>query len=306
MQTVGANYRDGAPLRFYGNAPPMWANYNDDFAPGFFGFGNTLGINQTFDASINQRARPFDDGGESGADVLVSGVQSVRRGRTRLLQCVRAEYAGPVVHADRTDPHRRARVDARLFAQHLTQLQADANATSTFGPQFPTSMRATFDKLDAGARFPVSVGGKAIAIDLAGTLEHLRRNDASTFTYIPYNPALAATDPGALANVTAAAGASAVSYYTELREHVSHSLAAGASMPVTHDIVLNTRYSDQRYFGSYGTTIQQNIGGTKDQIDVGLMYSCRRRRVRSGSRSATRRIATPCCRRTTSIRTVKT
>ena len=54
-QTVGANFRDGAPLRFYGNAPPVWANYNDDFAPQFFGFGNTLGINQTLDRSINQR-----------------------------------------------------------------------------------------------------------------------------------------------------------------------------------------------------------------------------------------------------------
>jgi hypothetical protein len=52
-QTVGANYIDGAPLRFYGNAPPVWANYADEFAPQFFGFGNTLGINQTFDASID-------------------------------------------------------------------------------------------------------------------------------------------------------------------------------------------------------------------------------------------------------------
>ena len=51
------------------------------------------------------------------------------------------------------------------------------------------------------------------------------------------------------------------------------SLAAGASLPVARDITLNTRYSDQRYFGSYGTTMQQNIGGTKDQVDVGLMYT---------------------------------
>ena len=37
--------------------------------------------------------------------------------------------------------------------------------------------------------------------------------------------------------------------------------------------MFRTRYSDQRYIGSYGTTIQQNIDGIKDQVDVGLTYT---------------------------------
>ena len=273
-QTIGANYRDGAPLRFYGNAPPTWANYSDDFAPGFFGFGNTLGINRTFDASINANAPGRSNTAANPALTFLYPVfNPFVAGGPDYYSAFAPNTQGPSLTL--TGPIRIAGLafDTRLFAQHLTQLQADANATATFGPQFATSTRATFDKLDAGARFPVSVGGKAIAIDLAGTLEHLRRNDASTFTYIPYNPALAGTDPAALANVTAAGGASAVTYTPNYVNMYHTSLAAGASMPVTHDIVLNTRYSDQRYFGSYGTTIQQNIGGTKDQIDVGLMYS---------------------------------
>ena len=172
--------------------------------------------------------------------------------------------------------------DARVFAQHLTQLQADANGTSTFGPQSATNVRATFDKLDAGARFPIAMFGTTVSLDLSGTLEHLRRNDTSGQRYIPYNPSTASYDAAALANYNAAAGTSTVVYSPNYVNMYHTSLAAGASVPVARDITLNTRYSDQRYYGSYGTTLQQNIGGTKNQVDVGLMYSVRKRRVRSG------------------------
>jgi hypothetical protein len=84
---------------------------------------------------------------------------------------------------------------------------------------------------------------------------------------------MAGVDPGALANFQAAAGSSSVVYYPNYVSLYHTMLAAGASLPVTRDIVLNTRYSDQRYFGSYGTTLQPNIGGTKDQIDLGLSYT---------------------------------
>ena len=62
-------------------------------------------------------------------------------------------------------------------------------------------------------------------------------------------------------------------YYPNYVSLYHTSLAAGASLPVTRDVVLNTRYSDQRYFGSYGTTLAPNIGGIKDQIDLGLTYT---------------------------------
>jgi Asp-tRNA(Asn)/Glu-tRNA(Gln) amidotransferase A subunit family amidase len=128
-------------------------------------------------------------------------------------------------------------------------------------------VRATFDKLDAGATFGVG----AASVNLTGTLEHLRRNDTTGLTYIPYNPATASYDPGALAAYQAA-GARAV-YYPNYVNLYHTLLAAGLTLPVTRDIALNTRYSDQRYFGAYGTTLQQNIGGIKDQIDFGLTYT---------------------------------
>ena len=269
-QSVGANYLDGAPLRFFGNAPPAWANYQGDFFPQFFGFANTLGINQTFDASINAGAPGRSATAANPALTFIYPVfNPFVAGGPDFYSAFAPNTQGPSLTV--LSPLRIGglTIDGRLFAQHLAQLQANANTTSTFGPQFPTSARATFDKLDAGATIPLG----RVSVNLSGTLEHLKRNDTTGQLYIPYNPANAGYDPGALANFQAAAGTSAVAYYQNYVSMYHTVLAAGASLPVTHDVVLNTRYSDQRYFGSYGTTLQPNVGGIKDQVDLGLTYT---------------------------------
>jgi hypothetical protein len=269
-QSIGTNFLDGAPVRFFGNAPPTWADYQGDFFPQFFGFANTLGINQTFDASINgalpgrsaTASNPaltflypvFNPFVASGPDFYSAFAPNTQGPSLTLLVPLR--IAGLAI-------------GGRVFAQQLSELQADANATSTFGPQYPSNVRATFDKLDAGA----TIGLGKLSVNLAGTLEHLKRDDTTGYTYIPYNPSTASYDTSALASFQAAAGASSVVYYPNFVNLYHTMLAAGASLPVTHDLVLNTRYSDQRYFGEYGTTLQQNIGGIKDQVDFGLTYT---------------------------------
>ncbi|MDP9025608.1 MAG: S-layer homology domain-containing protein, partial [Candidatus Eremiobacteraeota bacterium] len=45
-QSVGPNFLDGAPIRYYGNPPPLFAFYKGTYFPDFFGFANNLGINQ--------------------------------------------------------------------------------------------------------------------------------------------------------------------------------------------------------------------------------------------------------------------
>jgi hypothetical protein len=269
-QSIGANYLDGAPLRFFGNAPPTWANYQGDFFPQFFGFANTLGINQTFDASINAGTPGRSATAANPALTFIYPVfNPFVAGGPDYYSAFAPNTQGPSLTV--LSPLRLGglTIDGRIFAQHLGQLQADAGATGTFGPQFPTGVRATFDKLDAGATIPLG----HLSVNLSGTLEHLKRNDTLGQLYIPYNPASAGYDPGALASFQAAAGASSVVYYPNYVSLYHTMLAAGVSLPVTHDVVLNTRYSDQRYFGSYGTTLQPNIGGTKDQVDLGLTYS---------------------------------
>ncbi|HEY5348220.1 MAG TPA: S-layer homology domain-containing protein [Candidatus Lustribacter sp.] len=269
-QSIGANYLDGAPLRFFGNAPPTWANYQGDFFPQFFGFANTLGINQTFDASVNAGVPGRSATAANPALTFIYPIfNPFVAGGPGFYSAFAPNTQGPSLTI--LSPLRLGGVtiEGRLFAQHLGQLQANANATGTFGPQFSTGVRATFDKLDAGATIPLG----HVSVNLSGTLEHLERNDTTGQRYIPYNPANAGYDPGALANFQAAAGSSAVVYYPNYINMYHTLLAAGASLPVTRDVVLNTRYSDQRYFGSYGTTLQPNIGGIKDQVDLGLTYT---------------------------------
>jgi hypothetical protein len=268
-QSIGANYLDGAPLRFFGNAPPTWANYQGDFFPQFFGFANTLAINQAFDAAINAGAPGRSATASNPSLTFIYPVFNpfVASGPD-FYSAFAPNTQGPSLTLQLPMRIAGLAIDGRLFAQHLSELQANANGTSTFGPQVPTSVRATFDKLDAGATFGVG----AASVNLTGTLEHLRRNDTTGLTYIPYNPATASYDPGALAAYQAAAGAGAV-YYPNYVNLYHTLLAAGLTLPVTRDIALNTRYSDQRYFGAYGTTLQQNIGGIKDQIDFGLTYT---------------------------------
>jgi hypothetical protein len=268
-QSIGANYLDGAPLRFFGNAPPTWANYQGDFFPQFFGFANTLGVNQQFDAAINAGAPGRSATASNPALTFIYPVFNpfVASGPD-FYSAFAPNTQGPSLTVQLPMRIAGLAIDGRLFAEHLSELQANANATSTFGPQVPTSVRATFDKLDAGATF--AVGG--VSVNLSGTLEHLRRNDTTGLTYIPFNPATASYDPSALAAYQAAGGARAV-YYPNYISLYHTLLAAGLTLPVTRDIALNTRYSDQRYFGAYGTTLQQNIGGIKDQIDFGLTYT---------------------------------
>ena len=93
------------------------------------------------------------------------------------------------------------------------------------------------------------------------------------------HPALAgALKAGVTVRVVAGRGALRVpawnaSFMPDANGGVALGAAGGLTVPVTRDIALNTRYSDQRYFGAYGTTLQQNIGGIKDQIDFGLTYT---------------------------------
>jgi hypothetical protein len=269
-QSIGTNYLDGAPVRFFGNAPPTWADYSGDFFPQFFGFANTLGINQTFDASINALAPGRSATASNPALTFIYPVfNPFVAGGPDFYSAFAPNTQGPSLTLGVPVRIAGLAIDGRLFGQHLSELQANANATSTFGPQYPSGVRATFDKLDAGATF----GLGAVSVNLSGTLEHLRRNDTTGYTYIPYNPGTASYDAGALANYQLAAGASSVVYYPNYVNLYHTMLAAGVSLPLTHDVQLNTRYSDQRYFGSYGTTLQQNIGGTKDQLDFGLNYS---------------------------------
>jgi hypothetical protein len=287
MQAVGPHFLDGAPPRFFGNAPATWADYQGDIFPQFFGFANTQAIDAAFDTAINAGAPGRSATAANPALTFIYPVfNPFVAGGPDYYSAFAPNTTGPSLTIDSPLRFGGLTLAVRLFAQHLAQVQADAGSTGTFGPQFPTTARATFDKLDAGASLPLPAFGRTVDVNLSGTLEHLRRNDTTGYLYVPFNPSTAAYDAAALANFTAAggtvdpvsgkltgAGSAGVLYYPNNVNLYRTALAAGASLPLTTGVVLHTRFSDQRFTGSYGTTLGPNIDGTKGQVDVGLTYT---------------------------------
>ena len=62
-------------------------------------------------------------------------------------------------------------------------------------------------------------------------------------------------------------------YYPNYANMTHTVISAGLAWPVARDLTLSTRISDQKYVGAYGTTLSNNIGGTKDQLDLDLTYT---------------------------------
>jgi hypothetical protein len=50
-------------------------------------------------------------------------------------------------------------------------------------------------------------------------------------------------------------------------------VAAGASVPLSRDLVFAAAYNNQQYGGKYGTTLGQNISETKQQYQGTLTYN---------------------------------
>jgi hypothetical protein len=273
-QSVGTNYFDGAPLRFYGPAPPTWANYGGAYLPQFFGFANTLAVNQQFDASIDRKLPGASATAGNPAltfiypifNPFVATGPDYDSAYTPNTQGLSGTFLTPFTIAGVV-------VNTRFFAQHLNEIAPNANVTSTFGPQYATAVRATWDAYTLGGTFALPVFGESVAFNMSGTLEHLRRNDPTGYAYVPYNPGTASFDVVSLANVAATGGASAATYYPNDVNLTHTVLVGGAALPLGHNVTFSTRYSNQRYTGSYGTTLGANIDGTKDQFDLGFTYN---------------------------------
>jgi hypothetical protein len=273
FQSIGTNYLDGAPFRYFGNAPPTWANYAGAAFPQFFGFANTLGINTAFDASVNRLSPGRSTTASSPAltflypvfNPFVASGPDFFSAYAPNTQGATFSLGGPVEIAGLA-------FAVHVAGQHLTEVQPNANAMSTFGPQFASSVRATWDQIVAGASTGFPFFGRRATVDVTGTYEHLERNDRTGHAYVPYDPVAAGYDAAALSNA-ALPGRTPVISYPNYANATHTELSAGIAWPVARDLSLSTRVSDQRYDGAYGTTLANNIGGTKEQLDLSLTYT---------------------------------
>ena len=275
-QAVGANFLDGAPLQYFGPAPSTFQFWRGNFFPQFFGFANNAAINSTFDGAVapgcvttacsrNNPAltyiypvfNPFVASGPQFFSAFAPNTQGFT-----------ANVTSPIQIGDTT-------LNGRLLAQHLQELTPNGFGQLAYGPGFASGTRLKFDKLEGGLQFGLPVFGQRVALNLSGAVEHLSRNDRTAYAYTPFNTLLGGPDPGqaALLNAYLASGATPVLFYPNYVDEYHTTLAAGATVPVTRDLVFGLAYNSQTYHGSYGTTLGQNIAERKDQYDATLTYN---------------------------------
>jgi len=289
-QSVGANFFDGAPLRFFGNAPQLYSFTRLPYLPGFFGFGNNYGINEQFDTFAGTKTamnpnltyiypmfNPFVASGPSYFSAFAPNTQGVS-----------GNITAPIRIGD-------LKFNARLGASHLMEIEPDSEDNSLYGaytgiPGFVSNVRETFDRVEGGAQFTVPVFAQKVGVNLTGSLERLSRPDQTEFGgagvgplgvgagtgYVPFNPGTQTVDPTSAAAAAAAAaanGGNTVPFYANYTNIYHNTVAAAATMPVTKDVVFGASYNMQTYHGSNGTTLSQNIAENKTTYLTTLTYN---------------------------------
>ena len=275
-QSVGPNFLDGAPLRYFGPAPPTFQFWHGNYFPQFYGFANNLAINQTFDGAVTPGCagtacsrnnanltyiypvfNPFVASGPQYFSAFAPNSQGFT-----------ANVTTPITLGD-------IKLQGRLLGQHLQELVPNGFGQIAYGPGFASQQKLKFDKLEGGLQFGVPLFGQKVALNMSGSLEHLARNDTTAYAYVPFNPGTGGPDPssGAALNAYLAGGATPVLFFPNYVDEYHTTLDIGATVPLTRDLIFGAGYNTQTYHGSYGTTLGQNIAQRKDQYQGTLTYN---------------------------------
>jgi hypothetical protein len=283
-QRIGPNFVVGAPFQYYGPTPATAAEYRagvpSAYFPAFFGFANTLGINQQFDQLVNRSGGTARSAADPNLTFIYPVFNPFRGSGPQYYSSFIPNTEGETLNATVPVNVAGTALTFRANYQHLQQFNPDAMSTSTFLPQVPSPVKARLESGTLGTSFAVPLAGQKLSLDLSTTIEELRRADMTAVTnYVPVNPGTGgpdATANAALASAAAAAAASnpsGVSIYPNFIALRHFVYAAAATMPLTANLNLSLGYNSQRFGGEYGTTLGQNISQRKDLYTGGLTYN---------------------------------
>lgn len=280
--SVGPNFLDGAPFRYYGNAPASFANYQAPYFPEFFGFGNALGINTQFDGQFAGTGVATTVARNPNLTYLYPLFNPLKGSGPAYFENYTPNTRGMTASA--TAPVRLGglTVMTRLQFQHLEEIAPNSLGNILYGAAYASAVRLKEDSYEAGGSFTVPAFGRKLTIALSGLLEKLKRPDATPYQYYPVDLSTGAFDAAALAAAQAAfpvpgagtyARGSQVSFYPNYLNMTHSAFNASAALPLTKDLGLNLSYNTQRYSGEYGTTLTQNISQRKDYYQGNLSYA---------------------------------
>jgi len=280
-QSVGPGFLDGAPYRYYGNPPALFAYYHGAYLPDFFGFANNLGINQQFDTQFTS-AGAFSNTGQNPNLTYLSPVFNPFRGSgPTFFQAYTPNEDGVTFNASAPVRIGDLTFKATASYSHLQEIRPNSASSIEFGPGYASNVREKFDTVNLGGSVAVPAFGQKVAISLNGTYEKLNRDDRTQFQYYPFNPGTQTFDPAAYANALANVPGqgviypvgSQVSFYPNFVNVQHYVYNARVSVPLTSGVALDLTYTGQRYSGESGTTLTQNISQKKDYYTGAINYT---------------------------------
>ena len=283
-QSIGANFIDGAPLRYFGNAPALFSYWKLPYFPNFYGFANPLGINAQLDNAFTAVGKASPNTAGNAALTFIYPVFNQFQGGGQFFYqnpAYMPNTRGPSLNVTTPIKVGDTTFNGRLTARHLEEIRPNSFGQVVYGPGGASSVREQYDTITGGVGVSIPAFGQKIALDVSGGYERLYRNDTTPSAYLPINPATGSIDPTV---AVAAAGAfginpatgapnSPVSFYPNYVNDKKYIFAVSASVPITRDVVVSGTYNTQRWGGQYGTTLTQNISERKDWYVGSLTYN---------------------------------
>ena len=276
-QAVGPNFLDGGPLRYFGPAPATFQFWKGNYFPQFFGFGNNLAINQIFDSAVTPACAGTACTSKNPALTYIYPVFNpfVASG-PQFFSAFAPNTSGWTANVTFPISVGDTKLNGRVLAQHLTEINANGFGQISYGPGFSSRERMKFDKLEGGVQFSLPIFGTKVAVNLSDSYEHLVRNDKTAYAYVPFNPNTGGPDASSgalLNNYLSAPGVTPVLFFPNYVDQRHNTIDAAATLPVTRDLTFGVGYNTQRFYGANGLTLGQNIAQRKDQYQGTLTYN---------------------------------
>ncbi len=275
FQSVGGNFFVGAPFKYYGNPPPLFAFYKLAYLPDFFGLGNNIGINTQFDNQFtNVGLGSPRTAGNPNLSFVFPLYNTLKATGPQYFSSLAPNSQGETVSANAPIRVGDLTFATRFSYQHLEEIRPNSLGSLFYGPSFATNERLKNDTFTLGTAFQVPVFGQKASVNVNGAYETLKRLDRNGFPYYPINPGTQTLDGGAFAVAqNPALRGSQVSFHPNYIDMRHVTIGANVALPLTKDLVGSASYSTQRFGGSYGTTLDQNISERKDYYTGAVTYN---------------------------------
>jgi hypothetical protein len=144
-QSVGTNFLDGAPFKYYGDPPALFAFYHGTYFPDFYGFSNNLGINSQFDqqfinAGGNAALNGTKTSGNPNLTFLYPVFNPLKGNSPTFFSSFTPNTVGPTLNISAPIRVGDITFNTRGQYQRLQELRPDSLGEQLYGPAYTSTV----------------------------------------------------------------------------------------------------------------------------------------------------------------------